>query len=150
MLPDPTDMMAIAHHEAGHAVINKVLGFKIHAVTFNRVWFSPRSDMGPMTRQDLAITYIAGPEAERRYGDYSLDRCVELWGTYWQSDLSNAERHLRGIGISMQKIEDMARQHVERHWGWIERVAQALNCWRELAPFELEGLRRQQCARRPP
>lgn len=72
-------------------------------------------------------------------------QCAEQWGTYWASDLRNTERHLREIdSISMARVEELAREYVERHWDWIRRVAAALNIWRELAPFELEGLRRGQ------
>jgi hypothetical protein len=46
--------------------------------------------------------------------------------------------------MTFGRIEAMARHLTEQHWAAIQRVAVALNTWRELAPCELEGLRRGQ------
>jgi hypothetical protein len=148
MLPD-ADPMVIAIHEAGHAVVARALGLKATAVTRNRVWYR-LNDMGPLTRQARAVTCLSGPWAEAIYCGYSLEQCTEQWSAYWASDLRHARHYPREIGISMQHVEDLAAQYVEQHWDWIGRVAVALNTWGELRPFELEGLRRGQCARRPP
>jgi hypothetical protein len=63
-MADPDDPMVIAFHEAEHAVVAKVLGFRVNSVTRTRVSFTPL-DLGPMTSQACAVFYLSGPWAEK-------------------------------------------------------------------------------------
>jgi hypothetical protein len=115
-----TDPMVIAIHEAGHAVVARALGIKVKAVERTRVRLDILDDYVPMPRQACAVICLSGPWAERRYCGYSPEQCAEQWGTYWASDLRNTERHLREIdSISMARVEELAREYVERRWDWI-------------------------------
>jgi hypothetical protein len=147
----PTDTLADAHHEAGHAVIARGLGIEVTSMALDKVRTRcPCNDA--MTSWAGAVIALSGPMAEIRHGGMSPEEIERKWTTQWATDRSNAERHLQDIdealhqtGVTpMAEVEELARRWVDQHWATITRVAEALNEQRELAPFELERLRRGQ------
>lgn len=134
---------AMAHHEAAHAVVSMVLGFRVSsctvqgweegsgwAVTGDTRVFLPRgADLDLYTVQ-LASGSLAQKKAYREAGLWSaeVDR-----GTDAPHDRTNALDLLReagatdrDAGIVWAAAEGMASSKVDRHWGQIVDVARVV------------------------
>jgi hypothetical protein len=146
----PTDTLADAHHEAGHAVIARGLGIEVTRIALDSIRTLQRRD-DPMASFKQAVICLSGPMAEIRYGTMTADEIERMWQVHWWKDRSDAERHLRDIdehfhttGMhTMKEIEELARRWVEEHWPVITKVAEVLNEQGGLAPSELDRLRGQ-------
>jgi hypothetical protein len=127
---------ASAYHEAGHAVVARVLGTPVRRVTIN-------GRMGTLVRHgDIAATRalitFAGPVAEARHCNLSDDDTARMWPDQWRGDLRNLLRY-DGVGM-LAPLRAQAETLVARHWSSIERVASALLARGEVSGGEVDLL----------
>jgi hypothetical protein len=111
-----------AHHEAGHAVIARVVGIKVLKVTARRNYVVPTGNLADEIRM-----LFAGPIATERFTK----------GKSWWSgsnfnggnrDFAQAAKLAKPIGGKETEAElhKQTAKLVRKHWRTIERVARAL------------------------
>lgn len=120
----------IAHHEAGHTVINLALGFTVRWVEIDDV--SGFTKRGPMPESvepwaDLVAT-LAGPCAEARFqnGPMPYGECSDYRYARQCADGLVDLGHFEHRAAAWDFGRHRAEQLVEHYWGHIERVATAL------------------------
>ncbi|WP_410662784.1 hypothetical protein [Amycolatopsis sp. lyj-84] len=126
------ELLAAAYHEAGHAVLHKLSGGTVQhvKVTSSRAYTRTAEDR-PDADNPLPylVMVMAGHAAEARFyqrngvGSWKADSMAAAQAG---GDRANFRRHASGTGISQSKALSEAKKQVRRHWGRIERVAQAL------------------------
>jgi ATP-dependent Zn protease len=119
-----------SYHEAGHAVIARVLD-----VSVKRVMITGLAVMHDGCSPEVkAMVSLAGPAAELR----QFPRLRNREG--WSQDRAQAAMALSNRLGDLPAIERQARNLVEQHWRAIERVAQSLRDKRCLYQDEIDVL----------
>jgi hypothetical protein len=85
---DPSDRMATAIHEAGHAVIARALGLEVTRVTLEPHWqraellglCRTRHGDDPNSYWAAAVTGLAGPHAEQKFARYPFGTLAMMCG----------------------------------------------------------------------
>jgi hypothetical protein len=140
-----TERNIIATHEAGHAVIARMLGVEIvHSTAAGDVPCTRTRYRGdtPQTLAKLGIVDLAGPMAEWHY-----------LRSAWCTDLENAMGRARRIAalngeeatelLHQMRIEALAL--VQENWPAIERVADALAHAKSLTQADVDVLIGRAC-----
>jgi hypothetical protein len=131
------DLGASAYHEAGHAVVARILGTPVQRVTINgRTGTLVRHGTVAATR---ALITFSGPLAEARHCGLTADDEARLWPDQWRGDLKNLLKH-DGIDGMLAPLRQQAELLVARHWTSIERVASALLARGEVSGGEVDML----------
>jgi hypothetical protein len=90
--PDPNNRLnaplAIAHHEAGQAVVGMALGIGIKKRESRLCHTCGRND--PMGWWAYAVMPLGGPMAELRYACYSYDAMMARRNSVWAVDYQRA------------------------------------------------------------
>ena len=106
----------VAIHEAGHAVISRVLGLPSYHTTITFSGDGPRSYLRDDNGTASILTALAGAAAE-----------LEILGSICDGSLPDLQKATRLLdGKAINQSFEQARDLVRRHRGTIERVAQAL------------------------
>jgi hypothetical protein len=150
-----TDVTNVAYHEAGHAVIAHVLGFRVRRVTIvpddksqgRMIWGKPPirgrdrgwynlSPSNARRLEDWLIVLLAGPLAMRHHNPRSHWRKSGTgYGEFMQkgSDFQVAGElidYLHGdeavASAYWGYVRAQAEAIVEKRWAWIDRVARHL------------------------
>ena len=142
----PVDRRHLAYHEAGHAVINLVIGYKVEKATIRPRysllgyvnWDGRTSD----DKVDEAIAKIksnlAGPLAEQLINPEQFDNLI-LNGS--RGDWQRVRKAARQIANGMiDRLILETRALVQEHRSAIERVANALLEHEVLTGKEIQGL----------
>jgi hypothetical protein len=132
------DKALIAVHEAGHAVIARVISHGVLRVSLKDGTHTRYRHGDHLMHLYEAMIALAGPLAEQRYRPTTPAERRALWRSKWHNDLEKARRHVEVCGGDAKWI---ARQ-VRKNWQAIERVATALQRGRELSGAELDVLMR--------
>ena len=114
-----------AHHEAGHAIVARVLGVQVVSVTIDNVRTRYRAN-DDAAHVAEAVIALAGACAERQSKLLPEDQ-TDLWDTAWKSDFTNALNHLRAIGGSVDDTLDRADRIVRIYWAAVTQVAEMLD-----------------------
>lgn len=128
------DRLAIAFHEAGHAVIHVVNGGRVSHLEIlgNGAGNTCTVEDGPDEANPMAwlAMVMAGQAAETRFltrNGYGQWKAESLAKHTAGGDHRNFRRDSRGTGISKGQALREAHRQVRKHWGRIERVAALLN-----------------------
>jgi ATP-dependent Zn protease len=134
---------ATAYHEAGQAVITRVLGYKVGFIT---IVGGDTADTtgetvpleGEKQRSDhqVIISY-AGPEAQEKFDRGSLSAEDVRWD---YAKMLNLTSRLGVDDETKDACRRQARELVKRHWTSIKRVAQALLQRGTLQSVEIDAL----------
>lgn len=127
--------LAIAFHEAGHAVIHKTNGGRVKSVTLLGIddgGYTTTAEDGPDHGNPLPwlAMLMAGYAAEYRFltrngvGSWKADSVAKARAC---GDRTDFRADGRGTGISRGRAVREATRLVNRHWGRIERAAHALS-----------------------
>jgi ATP-dependent Zn protease len=111
---------ACAYHEAGHAVVARVLGCKVKSITISPRCGSVEMEESPPTAEDAFILAWAGRAAQKRYDPASVQ------GTH--DDFQQAHE-ISKYGISEERVGQLignAHDLVAEHWPAIEEQARKL------------------------
>ena len=130
------DPMAVAVHEAGHAVVALALGHDVVLVTLGAspddalrlcLCRSNRDD-GSIGRWEATVVALSGPVAEQSFVGYPRDARAMMWGSSWKADRAKAEGHLRrsSMARTLGDAALKAAQLVTEYWPAIVRIAEAL------------------------
>ena len=145
------DASYVAYHEAGHAIVDVLLGHRFDAVyvyeksTLVRGnWYVGLVDGDPDAvyfRRDNAVAALAGPVAEARYtGKTRDDAFRNKLGAGECADVLNARRQLADCGLphfTFAAAVDETEELVARHWPEICAVAEVLVQKRKLEEREV-------------
>jgi hypothetical protein len=149
-VPDPSDRVATAIHEAAHAIVARALGVTVTRVTLHPASADRLGVCCTMLRDDpnnvwaQCVRAFAGAVAEQRYARYPPDTLAMMWDSAWKTDRRNAEHYLGQLGtVTMQQAANMAAHLVDRDWSTITRIAQALAEEAELSGVALDRLWRE-------
>jgi hypothetical protein len=153
-----------AYHEAGHGCIAIACQVPVSFVSIEDVWrpdaigvIEMAVTFGQMECDALVLFSLAGGAAEQRHldcsrtqlgdaGDLKTVRTV-LAGDLMLEDIAHGRRcdRVRDDSPRMMAAVDLWRRRAERmvdqHWGWIVRVAEALEQRRRMSQTEIEELR---------
>ena len=133
-MPEATPM-AVACHEAGHAVAAHVLGHPIRSATLALVWTRPRD------ARAAVLIALAGPAAEIVHAGHAAPERERLWSTAWATDRRNALRALDGVdGADLDFALRRATKLVCEHWDWVIRLARVLRETGELSGDQINAL----------
>lgn len=132
-------MTALAHHEAGHAVVAAALGVSFHSVSIRGAGFlrfhEHPSTWDVVLHRRAAAVALAGSWAETFY----LNR-----GVGWsRSDRALAEEYIDRSGERLADLSLGARRIVEAYWPAVRRVAAEL-----IAVGEMNSLEVERCMRK--
>ena len=119
----------IAHHEAGHAVIDHQLGYKVRRIEINdkrgRTDIKLRKRRRRLSEDERAMRFeramladLAGPYAQKRFApgsDWRIDEITSrIYAMHGEGEVAKAYRRY---------IEIRAEALVEQHWQKIAAVA---------------------------
>lgn len=127
------ERLAIAFHEAGHAVIHIVNGGRVEhlKITGKTGGYTRTVEDGPDEDNPMPwlAMIMAGQAAETRFltrnghGAWKAESLARQTAT---GDHRNFRRDARGTGISKGQALREATKQVRKHWGRIERAAALL------------------------
>jgi len=134
---------ATAYHEAGQAVITRVLGYKVGFITIvgddatdTKSATVPPEGEEQRPDHQIIISY-AGPEAHDKFDHRSLSPEDVRWD---QEKVRNLASRLGADDETRDACRRQARELVKQHWTSIKRVAQALLKRGTLQSFEIDAL----------
>ena len=91
-----------------------------------------------------AVIALAGACAERQSNLLPAGQ-TDLWDTAWNTDFSNALRHLRAIGGSVDDTLRRADRIVRLHWEAITQVADMLEEHDSVSGEDIDAVLTQTC-----
>jgi hypothetical protein len=160
-LPDyPRTRMNLCYHEAGHAVMARIVKFNARSATVE-VFFDngatggnvclpkgsdsrePAPDMPPFLMRlasiQLAAIYLAGFESEQIYHGIELPGCLLIDAP----DIRNASQFLcatYGTAQGLYYVQRLARVILRTTWDFVQAVAYELDAKGTLTEVDLEEL----------
>lgn len=135
--------LAVAYHEAGHAITAHELGLFVEGISVERR-FLTEGDADIVHDEDA--TYIkvlyAGKEAHLRHAPNEVDDAAAGAA----HDYAEAQRIAKDLGLSTKDLELLrleAKAILENRWPWVERLVQELDVrrtidWLHSTPSKLE------------
>ncbi len=145
---EDAEMLAVAYHEAGHAVAMLVLGYEFSHVAIGE-WVESLRAAGNVVHKrfgrdmmvaDKLVIILAGPIALAEYEDFEDIRDYYC-DPRADGDMETAEalaEHLSDADYT--HCEDRAIALVRTHWNAIDRIAIALYCTRLLSYRKVAAL----------
>jgi ATP-dependent Zn protease len=131
---------AIAHHEAGHAVIGRVLGIEVEFVTI-----TPDIDFAGSCTSDYAMYLAFFANDATRLSAIEKDTIVTLAGPIAEvvttmMELLPEDLRPELYGELFDRLSFDTEIMVNSHWSSIERLAHALLEWSDLNGAHVDDL----------
>jgi hypothetical protein len=150
-------LLICTHHEAGHAVLDLLLGFELQEVVayVTRPWFGApemvgwaegaSDDLEPDDDPELwdahMITCYGGSQAEALlYAEWGERRPFKYAYAHSDGDFELIQTAEQYTSLSPEEAEDTALQLLEEHWDAVTVVAEALQEHGELSGDDVADL----------